>query len=146
MELFKITKAAQTSNQEAEVSGDGMTGVAVQFFAPFGMAYFPKAGQLSYSFSVSGDEGNAAHMVPQTQIDLELQPGESAFGNFAAGCYMVFKNDGTINIVGDIAHVGKIESTGTHKATDFVPTIGPSHNNHKHTGVVPGVGTSGGIV
>ena len=148
MQIFKITKANETGDQESEVSGDGMHGVSVQFFAPHGHAYRPKQGQLSFSFSVDGDEGNAAHMAPQQKVDLKLAEGESAFGNFAAGCYAVFKNDGTIVFKAKKVIVeSNIETTGTNKALDFIE----SKNNktfvtHLHNGVVPGGGTSGGIV
>jgi hypothetical protein len=148
VQIFKITKADETGDQTSEVSGDGMTGVAVQFFAPHGHAYRPKAGQLSFSFSVDDDEGNAAHIAPQPKFDLGLAEGESAFGNFAAGCYAVFKNDGTIVFKAQkVIFESDVETTGTNKALDFIEsTNNKTFVTHLHNDVVPGGGTSGGIV
>jgi hypothetical protein len=148
VQIFKIIKANETGDQESEVSGDGMTGVAVQLFAPHGHAYRPKAGQLSFSFSVDGDEGNAAHIAPQAKVDLKLSEGESAFGNFEAKCYAVFKNDGTIVFKAKkVIFESDVETTGTTKALDFIEsTNNKTFVTHLHSGVLPGGGNSGGVI
>lgn len=132
MQIFKIDKANQTVDQASEVSGDGMSGVAVQFFGPWGVAYRPKKGELSYSFAVDGDESNSAHIAPQPKIDIQLEEGESAFGNFEAGCYMIFRNNKTIETFGDVKHTGTQETSGIVRSLTDVISASISGRHHTH--------------
>lgn len=120
MQIFKIDKALQTGNQNSEASGDGIKGVSVQLFSPWGSAYRPKAGSISYAFPVGGDLSNSAHITPQPTIKIELAEGESAFGNFEAGSYMIFKNDGSIVLKGKVLHEGDTEQKGNLKVSGSI--------------------------
>ena len=125
--INQVDKSEQTGKQTSEISGDGKTGVATQLIAPHGMAYRPKAGSLAISLAVGGDPSNTASIAPQGDIALDLAEGEAAFGNFAAGCYMVFRNSGIIELIGDVQQQGKITN-------DETVSGGISLTKHTHGG------------
>lgn len=158
MNIFKILIAKIVGDQTSEIGGDGATGIATQFIAPLGFLYRPKSSQLTFGLPIEGDTSNIASICPQpNQNVISLEEGESAVGNFTAGCYMIFKNDGTIivnakkiiqtadvDLTGNINQTGLIESTGTHKAEDFLTNNGKQFLLHTHGGVRAGGDTTGG--
>ena len=148
MNIGKIDKPSQSGKQDAEFSGDGRTGVVTTFLAQHGTAYHPKKGGLLMSMPIEGNDGNSFAIAPEPSTPT-LAEGESAFGNFAAGCYMIFKNDGTIELVGNIKHNGNNEQTGTYQTTGTITAqgnvtgAGKSLASHTHGGVQTGGGNTG---
>ena len=148
MNIGKIDKPSQSGKQDAEFSGDGRSGVVATFLAQHGTAYHPKKGALMVSMPIEGNDGNSFGVAPESNTPT-LAEGESAFGNFAAGCYMVFKNDGTIEIFGNVKHTGNTEQTGTQQtngtitATGDITGAGKSLSTHTHGGVQTGGGNTG---
>jgi hypothetical protein len=131
MNIGKIDKGATTGEQTGEFSGDGRTGVVTTFFAQHGTAYHPKAGGLMVSMPIEGNDGNAFAIAPEKSPPA-LQEGESAFGNFASGAYMVFKNDGTIEVFGNIKHTGNVEQAGTLTNAGGITSNGKNITDHTH--------------
>lgn len=133
MNLIEVTKSDATGKQTSEFKGDGRSGVTVTAVAQWGTAYRANAGALGLQSSIDGNDGNSTAMIPQTPDGVpDLAEGESAFGNFAAGCFIHFKNDGTVSITATrVEHNGK--------------NIGESHVHPQNDGndAGGGINTSG---
>lgn len=142
MNIGKIDKPAQSGKQNAEFSGDGRTGVVTTFIAQHGTAYHPKKSSLMVSMPIEGNDGNGFGLAPESSPPV-LAEGESAFGNFSAGCYMIFKNDGTIELLGNVKHAGNTAQTGAITATGDITGAGKSLSTHTHGGVQAGGDSTG---
>ena len=142
MNIGKIDKPAQSGKQNAEFSGDGRTGVVTTFMAQHGTSYHPKKSALMVSMPIEGNDGNGFGIAPESSPPT-LAEGESAFGNFAAGCYLVFKNDGTIELFGNIVQDGSTQLTGTITSAGDITGAGISLSTHTHGGVQTGGGSTG---
>ena len=112
IDIAKVDESKQSGDQNTLVSGEGKVGVAAQCLAQVGTAYRPKKGALAVSLAVAGNSGNSAIIPLETSKKVVLAEGESAFGNFDAGCYMIFRNDGSIQSFGDWKHKGNISING----------------------------------
>lgn len=122
MNIGKLGKSDQTGKQTSDFSGDGRDKVTTTMLALFGTAYRAKSGGLICTLPVDGNEGNAFSIAPQPSEGVpDLAEGESAFGNFAAGCFIHFKNDGTVSITAT-----RVEHNGIN--------IGDTHNHPQNDG------------
>ena len=152
MNLGKLEKTAISGEQSAEFSGDGRAGVVTTFLAQHGTAYHPKGGSLIVTMPIEGNDGNSFSVAPETKAP-KLAEGESAFGNFACGAYMIFRNSGIVEVVGNIQHTGNQTTSGTITAQSVVAQLvnaavnviiaGLGMKNHKHDGGTIGSGTTG---
>jgi hypothetical protein len=158
IDIAKIDESKQSGDQNTLVSGDGKVGVAAQCLAQVGTAYRPKKGALAVSLAVAGNSGNSAIIPLETSKKVVLAEGESAFGNFEAGCYMIFRNDGSIQSFGDWKHKGNVSVNGNLTVTGDLTVTGQTQSetisassatidgigfsNHKHSN--PEGGNTGG--
>lgn len=112
IDIAKIDEPKQSGDQNTLISGDGKVGVASQCIAQHGTAYHPKKGALAVSLAVAGNSGNSAIIPLETSKKVQLKEGESAFGNFESGAYMVFRADGSIESFGEFKHKGNMTING----------------------------------
>lgn len=107
---------------------------------PYGLCANPPAGSLVLLFNVQGQEENRAGIANlPNQRFKNLKAGEVVVGNYLTGSYIKLLENGNIEINaagGDINVTGNINVTGDVKAGAI------SLGTHRHSGVVPGSGTT----
>ena len=122
MNIGKLGKSSKTGEQTSDFSGDGRDGVTTTMLASWGHAYRAASGALVCTLPIDGNDGNGFAIAPQTPTGVpDLAEGESAVGNFAAGCFLHFKNDGTASITAT-----RVEHNGIN--------IGDTHNHPQNDG------------
>ena len=144
IDIAKIDESKQSGDQNTLVSGDGKVGVAAQCLAQVGTAYRPKKGALAVSLAVAGNSGNSAIIPLETSKKVVLAEGESAFGNFEAGCYMIFRNDGSIQTFGDWKHKGNVSVNGNLTVTGDLTVTGQTQSDtmSASSATIDGIGFS----
>ena len=144
IDIAKVDESKQSGDQNTLVSGDGKLGVAAQCLAQIGTAYRPKKGALAVSLSVGGNSGNSAIIPLETSKKVVLAEGESAFGNFESGCYMIFRNDGSIQSFGDWKHKGNVSINGNLTVTGNTTVTGQTQSAtlSTNTATIGGIGFS----
>lgn len=128
IDIAKVDESKQSGDQNTLVSGDGKVGVAAQCLAQIGTAYRPKKGAIALSLAVSCNSGNSAIIPLETSKKVVLAEGESAFGNFESGCYMIFRNDGSIQSFGNWQHKGNMAINGNLTVTGNTTVSGQTQS------------------
>lgn len=132
-----------------------------QVVTPYGLMSSPPADSMAVTLSQNGQESNALVIAddPDNRPLRNLKMGESGLGNYITGDHFHFDNQGVLHLnvsqqfiitIGD--HVVTIDENGIHTnkqidtTDDVISDIGGngvSLNNHVHTNVQSGSGTSG---
>lgn len=114
--LFKIARLISTEEGEDFLRGVitymGTEGPA-QVLVPYGTMLNPPVGSQMMVFAQGGLQSNAIAIAsdPKNRTLKDLEPGEYAVGNYESGSYIVFRNNGDIevNCEGDfIVNVGQV--------------------------------------
>ena len=132
--LFKIARLISTEEGEdflrGVVSYMGTQGPA-QVLVPYGTMLNPPVDAQMMVLAQGGLQSNAIGIAsdPKNRTLKDLEPGEYAVGNYTSGSYMVFRNNGDVELNVEGAFIVNVEGETTITSVDtMLLTTGGSTN------------------
>ena len=143
--LAVVDESKGTGKPNSLASSQGRSELQFRMFGIYGFISRPPVDSLAVLLPLNADPSNCVGIVDDLDQGKmpELEEGECAFGVYASGSYIHFKNDGTIVIKGKIVHEGDTEQTGGQVASGDVVAGGISLQGHTHGGVKSGGDSTG---